>query len=227
VGRKKKQILREGISARILAPVLEELKWAEQQFSYLTRSELIQTAIAFYVRELRRQGMETGSWFPQSPSLGHLPQAPDGMGAFCSHIRDLWERHGRAEDHRDIPAILNTLSSNCVYEIPQWGYRWDGHQGAEEFYTQLYQAFPELTLHHKRIVVGPQGVAQETKATGTQAQSWLRLKPKRKPVTFSTVSFFFWDGAQERFKGECLYVSFHPAGQGKRSQNLPTPAPRQ
>ena len=54
MGRKKKQVLREGISARILVPVLEELKWGEQQFPYLTRSELIQTAIAFYLRELRK-----------------------------------------------------------------------------------------------------------------------------------------------------------------------------
>ena len=59
-GRKKMQILREGISARILLPVFKELKWAEQQFPYLTRSELIQAAIAFYVRELRKRGREPG-----------------------------------------------------------------------------------------------------------------------------------------------------------------------
>lgn len=225
VGRKKKQVLREGISARILVPVLEELKWAEQQFPYLNRSELIQTAIAFYLRELRKAGMEAGSWFPKVPHLEDISKTPEG--AICRQVRDLWEMHGRAEGSRDISGILNTLTPDCVYEIPQWGYRWDGHQGAEEFYAELYHAFPDLTLHHKRIVVGPQGVAQETKATGTQAQSWLRLKPKRRPLTFSTVSFFFWDGAQERFKGECLYFSFQPAGQGKRMQNLPTPSPRQ
>ncbi len=217
-GRKKMQILREGISARILLPVFQELKWAEQQFPYLTRSELIQAAIAFYVRELRKRGMETGSWFPQG-LREHLMDTSNGSGVRAQEIRDLWQVHEGAEDRRDIPGILNTLVPDCVYEVPQWGIQWVGHQGAAQFYTEFFQTFPDLHLRHERMVVGPQGLAKVAKARGTPAQPWLQFKPSKSPVTFSAAVFLSWDGTRDRFKGECLYFEGPRAGPGKRKDN--------
>ena len=41
-------------------------------------------------------------------------------------IRDLWKRHSIAEDKRDLPGLLSTLTEDCVYELVQTGHRWKG-----------------------------------------------------------------------------------------------------
>ena len=43
-------------------------------------------------------------------------------------IRELWKRHSVAEDNRDLPGLLATLTDDCVYELVQTGHRWEGHE---------------------------------------------------------------------------------------------------
>src|SRR5262249_1484298 len=59
-------------------------------------------------------------------------------------IRELWKRHSTAEDARDLPGLIATLSDDCVYELPQTGHRWESHDGAARFYTELLTAFPDI-----------------------------------------------------------------------------------
>ncbi len=49
-------------------------------------------------------------------------------------IRELWKRHSIAEDQRDLPGLISTLTEDCVYELVQTGHRWEGHDGAARFY---------------------------------------------------------------------------------------------
>ena len=58
-------------------------------------------------------------------------------------IRELWKAHSIAEDNRDLPGLIATLTDDCVYELVQTGDRWEGHEGAARFYTQLLTAFPD------------------------------------------------------------------------------------
>ena len=58
-------------------------------------------------------------------------------------IKRLWVRHSIAEDRRDIDGLVATLAATCVYEIVGTGLRWEGHDGARAFYTELFAAFPE------------------------------------------------------------------------------------
>ncbi|MGZ4417928.1 MAG: hypothetical protein ACXVRV_07110, partial [Gaiellaceae bacterium] len=48
-------------------------------------------------------------------------------------IRELWKRHSIAEDERDLPGLISTLTPDCVYELAQSGHRWEGHEGAARF----------------------------------------------------------------------------------------------
>ena len=73
-------------------------------------------------------------------------------------IRRLWQRHSIAEDRRDIDGLIATLAPECVYEIVGTGLRWDGHDGARAFYTELFAAFPDNRFALTDIVIGPQGV---------------------------------------------------------------------
>src|SRR5690242_13159824 len=91
-------------------------------------------------------------------------------------IRDLWQQHSVAEDARDIPGLLATLTDDCVYELRGSSERWTGHAGAERFYTQLLTAFPDITFRLTDIVIGPQGVCEEADVTATHVADWLGFK---------------------------------------------------
>src|SRR5919199_6357575 len=88
-------------------------------------------------------------------------------------IRELWKRHSIAEDGRDLPGLISTLTEDCVYELVQTGERWDGHEGAARFYTELLAAFPDIRFDLTDIVIGPQGVCEEAQVTATRTGAWL------------------------------------------------------
>ena len=54
-------------------------------------------------------------------------------------IRELWKRHSLAEDARDLPGLISTLTEDCVYELMQSGRRFEGHEGAARFYDSVMQ----------------------------------------------------------------------------------------
>ena len=70
-------------------------------------------------------------------------------------IRELWKRHSIAEEHRDLPGLIATLTEDCVYEIPAWKQRWEGHAGATQFYNGLLTAFPDIHFALTDIVILP------------------------------------------------------------------------
>jgi predicted ester cyclase len=127
----------------------------------------------------------------------------------AGEIRELWKIHSLAEDRRDIPGLLATLTEDCVYECTTTGHRWEGHAGAETFYRQLLTAFPDIKFKLTDIVIGPQGVCEEAIATATQEQAWLGYGPVGRQVEFTVVIFFPWDVDKRLFRGEKIYL--HPA----------------
>ncbi len=121
-------------------------------------------------------------------------------------IRELWKRHSIAEDERDLPGLISTLTEECVYELVQTGHRWEGHEGAARFYTELLTAFPDIKFDLTNIVIGPQGVCEEAEVTGTHQAEWLGRAPSGEPVEFRVVIFFPWNREQRLFDGERVYV---------------------
>src|SRR5260370_16618595 len=89
-----------------------------------------------------------------------------------TEIRDLYKRHSIAEDARDLPGLISTLTPDCVYELVQTGHRWEGHDGARRFYTELLTAFPDIRFDLTDIAIGPQGVCEEPDLTATQHPAW-------------------------------------------------------
>ena len=82
-------------------------------------------------------------------------------------IRELWKKHSIAEDNRDLPGLISTLTDDCVYEVRPDGARWEGHDGAARFYTELLTAFPDIHFDLTDIVIGPQGVCEWARVSGT------------------------------------------------------------
>ena len=121
-------------------------------------------------------------------------------------VRELWKAHSIAEDRRDIEGLIATLTDDCVYEVLPGGTRWEGHAGAVRFYTELISAFPDIHFDLQNIVIGPQGVCEEAKVTGTHKGRWLDRKPTGQKVEFRVVILFPWDLEKKKFKGERVYA---------------------
>ncbi len=121
-------------------------------------------------------------------------------------IRELWKRHSIAEDERDLPGLISTLTDDCVYELVQTGHRWEGHAGAARFYGELLSAFPDIHFDLTDIVIGPQGVCEEARVTGTHEGRWLDEPPSGEQLSWRVVIFFPWDAERRLFKGEKVYT---------------------
>lgn len=125
-------------------------------------------------------------------------------------IRELWKRHSIAEDDRDLPGLLSTLTDDCLYELVQTGHRWDGHEGATRFYTGLLGGFPDIHFDLTNIVIGPQGVCEEANVTGTHENAWLGIPPSGERLTWQVTIFFPWDRERRLFTGERVYTAGLP-----------------
>jgi predicted ester cyclase len=120
-------------------------------------------------------------------------------------IRKLWIDHSRAEDKRDIPGLIATLSETCVYEVVPTGEVWHGHAGAKQFYTTLLGAFPDVLFNVTDIVIGPQGVIEIADLVATHQGRWAGLEPTGKPVNFKVIILFPWNREVQLFDGEKVY----------------------
>ena len=125
-------------------------------------------------------------------------------------IRELWKRHSKAEDSRDLPGLISTLTEDCVYELVQTGHRWEGHEGAARFYGGLLGADHDLGQLEVDVGEGPQGVCEEADVTGTHEAEWLAIPPSGERLAWKVVIFFPWDAKRHLFKGERVYTAGLP-----------------
>ena len=127
-----------------------------------------------------------------------------------AEIRELWKVHSIAEDNRDLPGLISTLTEDCVYEVMGTSARWEGHEGAARFYMGLLSAFPDIHFDLTDIVIGPQGVCEEADVTGTHQAEWLGIPPSGERLAWKVVIFFPWDPAKRLFRGEKVYTAGLP-----------------
>ena len=127
-------------------------------------------------------------------------------------IRELWKAHSIAEDNRDLPGLIATLTEDCVYAVAGTGARWEGHEGAARFYTELLTAFPDIQFSLDYIVIGPQGVCEEAIVTATHEGPWLGAEPTGERLEWRNAIFFPWDPGARKFKGEMVYTDLALAG---------------
>ncbi len=120
-------------------------------------------------------------------------------------IRQRWIDHSMAEDARDIPGLMATLTDDCVYTVVNKGVSWHGKDGATRFYQELLTAFPDIHFDLQQIVIGPQGVFEEAHVTGTHRGQWLDMPATAKRVEFEVLILFPWDSGQQLFTGERVY----------------------
>jgi predicted ester cyclase len=125
-------------------------------------------------------------------------------------IRKLWIAHSVAEEARDIPGLMATLTEDCMYIVGNNGHTWHGKAGATAFYQHLLGAFPDIHFDLQNIVIGPQGVFEEAHVTGTYQNQWLDMPPPNgQPIEFNVTILFPWDPEQRLFSGERVFFHLH------------------
>ena len=125
-------------------------------------------------------------------------------------VRELYKKHSVAEDARDLNGLISTLTEDCVYELAQTGHRWEGHDGAARFYTELLTAFPDVKFELTDIVIGPQGVWEEADVSATHRAAWLGVPPSGERLLWKVAIFFPWDRERRKFQGERVYTAGLP-----------------
>lgn len=120
-------------------------------------------------------------------------------------IGRLWLEHSAALDNRDLEGLLGTLTPDCVVQVVPTGQRWEGQPGARAFYASLFSAFPDFQHALQHIVIGPQGVFEAARITGTHLGVWAGIAPTNRPVALSVQAYFPWHPAQCRFEGQTIY----------------------
>jgi hypothetical protein len=130
-------------------------------------------------------------------------------------IKRLWVRHSIAEDARDIDGLLQTLAPACEYEIVPTRQKWQGRDGVRVFYSELFAAFPDNRFALSEIVVGPQGVFEAARLTGTNLGPWAGAPASSLPVDLEVLILFPWDPETRLFLGERIWfdrASVQPSG---------------
>jgi predicted ester cyclase len=120
-------------------------------------------------------------------------------------VRRLWIEHSVAEDRRDLPGLIQTLTPDCVYEVVPTGQRWEGHAGARAFYESFLTAFPDVKFQFIDIVIGPQGVIEVAEMTGTHRGPWAGMAATGQGVRLAVIIHFPWDRDAQKFAGEKIY----------------------
>lgn len=128
-------------------------------------------------------------------------------------IREVWRKHCETELRQDIEGLLSTLTDDCVYTVlcatgaESTAQQWRGQAGARQFYSELFQAFPDQNWHPEAVVVGPQGVFSAVVLNARQVAPWAGLAPRKEPVSIRMFVYFIWDPDWDKFSGEIVYVA--------------------
>lgn len=120
-------------------------------------------------------------------------------------IKNSWIKHVTEEAKGNIDGVLETMTSDCLYEIVETGELWEGHDGAREFYKTLAAAVPDAAFELLDIVIGPQGVFGVANMTGNQKLPFAGLDECGREINWRLVNMFTWNPVQEKFTGERIY----------------------
>jgi predicted ester cyclase len=120
-------------------------------------------------------------------------------------IKRLWVRHSLAEDARDIDGLVATIAPHGEYEMVPTDQHWYGLEGVRAYYTELFAAFPDNKFEMTEIVVGPQGVFEAARLTGTNLGPWAGIPASGLPVDLEVLILFPWDPETRLFTGEKIW----------------------
>ena len=107
----------------------------------------------------------------------------------------VYQRHRAAEEARDFPSVMETLTDDCFLEHVSLKLRSDGKADATRAYEEWFGAFPDLGPIPTGIAYGEDVLVAFGDLHGTMRGSWLGLAPTGREYTIPLVNIVpFRDG---------------------------------
>lgn len=122
-------------------------------------------------------------------------------------VKRLWQKHVLAENRRDIPGLLATLTDDPLYEIMATGLQYKGKEGVASFYQGLFDGMPDANFNLKTVTIGEEMVVEESVFVGTHTGPLFNIPPSGHFVTFPLIIMFPFTG--EKFSGERMYFDMN------------------
>ena len=107
-----------------------------------------------------------------------------------SEISDLIVRFQEALNRRDVTALVNFHTEDCVVESPVAGGQARGREAIARSYEAFFRAFPDLALTYDEPLIDGDRVVIITRISGTDLGGFLGLQPTGRAVDFPCVLLY-------------------------------------
>ena len=116
----------------------------------------------------------------------------------------LVEEHVRCENAHDLEGVIRTFGSTARYDDEPWDQHWQGIDQVRQFYSQLMQALPDLSIEIVRRHVADETILLEVVIRGTHLGGWRGLPATGRRVEVPICGVYTFD-ADDRLAGERIY----------------------
>jgi steroid delta-isomerase-like uncharacterized protein len=107
-----------------------------------------------------------------------------------SEIGDLIARFQEAWDRRDVDALVNFHTEDCVVESPVAGGQARGREAIRRSYEAFFHAFPDLAITYDAPLIDGNRVVLISRISGTDRGGFLGLQPSGRHVDFPCVLLY-------------------------------------
>jgi steroid delta-isomerase-like uncharacterized protein len=107
-----------------------------------------------------------------------------------SEINDLIVRFLEAWHRRDVTALANFHTEDCIVESPVAGGQARGREAIARSYEAFFHAFPDLALTYDEPLIDGNRVVLITRLSGTDRGGFLGLQPTGRSVDFPLVLLY-------------------------------------
>ena len=105
-------------------------------------------------------------------------------------ISDLIVRFQDAWDRRDVDALANFHTEDCVVESPVAGGQACGREAIARSYQAFFHAFPDVAIKYDEPLIDGVRVVLITRISGTDRGGFMGLQPTGRSVDFPCVLIY-------------------------------------
>ncbi len=116
---------------------------------------------------------------------------------------ELWIKHARAENRRELDRLISTLHEDCEYEVVPLGQRWRGKAEVREFYLGLWRGIPNVKLTLLNRIDAEDCIVEESEVWGRMEGPLFGVEPSGQELRYRVVIFF--PVKDNLFTGERVY----------------------
>ena len=116
---------------------------------------------------------------------------------------DLVNEHMHAENAHDVDRTMATLTESPDYKFNDEEF--DGHESVGEFYSDVFQGFPDM--HYKVVgrYANVEAIMQEVIMTGTQTNEFWGIPASGRRIQVPVCAIFLFD-ENDQITGERIYL---------------------